>query len=69
MSTYITKQGDTWDGVAYKACGSEHYTGALMKINARHLHYHIFPAGISLDLPASDTVTAAGLPPWKQVDA
>ena len=23
MSTYITKQGDTWDGVAYKACGSE----------------------------------------------
>ena len=67
MSTYITQQGDTWDGVAYKACGSEYYAGALMKMNARHLHYHIFPAGITLELPETAAVSDAGLPPWKRV--
>lgn len=66
MATYSTKQGDTWDGVAYSQLGSEAYTDALMNANVKHLHYFTFPAGIELTLPEIEDEVNSDLPPWKQ---
>ncbi len=68
MSTYVTKQGDMWDAIAFEQCGSTSCTDKLMRLNMRYCSLFVFPAGIELSLPE---VTAADqkseLPPWKQV--
>ena len=65
MSTYTTKQGDTWDGIAYSELGSCKHVSALMRRNGKHLHYLSFPAGIELELPELEDRPDAALPPWK----
>ena len=68
MNTYITKQGDTWDGIAYNELGSVSYTDKLMRVNTPYLRYYTFPAGIVLNLPALyDSQNIGNLPAWKQV--
>ena len=65
--TYNTVQGDRWDSVAYKQLGSCAYAPNLMAANPQHLGYFVFPAGIVLTLPDTETQTSSTLPPWKKV--
>ena len=67
MSTYTTRQGDTWDGVAYAQMGDCAYTKELMWANQAYLDYFTFPAGIVLTLPEKNTAVASTAPPWKRV--
>ena len=67
--TYTTKQGDTWDAVAYLQMGSCAYTKELMWANRGFLGYYIFPAGIVLTIPEIIERVASTAPPWKQVSA
>ena len=65
--TYTTVQGDMWDGIAYKALGSESQTGRLMELNQAYLEYYTLPAGIVLTLPEETVTVSADLPPWKGI--
>lgn len=65
--TYTTVQGDMWDIIAFKQLGSVSYTDKLMNLNAEHIGYYIFPAGVVLTLPDADEDIPGALPPWKQV--
>lgn len=68
MKSYTTKQGDTWDSIAYKLYGDVKYTDVLMRANIKHHQIFIFSAGVELVIPEVDkTASGATLPPWKQV--
>ncbi len=69
MKTYTTKQGDTWDGIAYTELGDCARTKDLMWANQQHLGYCTFPAGIVLTLPESKIAASSinTVLPWKQV--
>lgn len=70
MSTYTTKQGDTWDSIAFSQMGSEEYSHLLVMANLAHRGMMIFPAGVTLTVPAVPEGMAASagdnLPPWKR---
>lgn len=64
--TYITKQGDAWDAIAYQVYGNETYTGWLMQNNFPLLDTFVFSAGVVLrtpDLPEGGDL--ANLPIWR----
>ena len=63
---YTTVQGDTWDIVSYKVYNDEHHVDLLMKANTPHIHTVIFPANITLDIPAVVIKESSNLPPWKR---
>ncbi len=65
-SAYITRQGDTWDAIAFRLWGQERLFDHLMRANPEHLDVVIFDAGVRLSIP-SDVKTAVEtleLPPW-----
>lgn len=64
--TYTTIQGDMWDAIAFKAMGSEDYTGALMAANRAYLEYYTFPAGVKITVPDVAASALNSLPPWKR---
>jgi len=66
MSSYTTKQGDTWDIIAYQQLGSTDYTDRLMSANLEHVGTFLFPAGVALRLPKIEEKTSGSLPPWKR---
>ncbi len=66
MKTYTTVQGDMWDSIAYHQLGDTAYTDLLIRKNLSYLEYFIFPAGVSLVLPAVSAAQSDSLPPWKQ---
>lgn len=68
-NTYTTQQGDTWDVIAKRFYGDEHYFDVLIRANIAHRKIVIFPYGIKLLIPEIDTASTAyeeNLPPWKQ---
>ena len=67
MKTYITKQGDTWDSVAFTQMGDCAHTDELMWKNRAYLDYYLLPAGITLVIPEPELSISSSLPPWKQV--
>lgn len=67
MAKYTTKQGDTWDAIAYQQLGDVSYTDKLMNLNQQYLGYYTFPAGVVLQLPDAVASTVDTLPPWKKV--
>ena len=67
MKTYITKQGDMWDAIAYAQLGDVMHTDKLMNANQQHIKTYIFPAGIVLNLPEVSNNEPDELPPWKKV--
>lgn len=67
MSTYTTRQGDMWDGIAYTQLGDVKWTDLLMSENLGYLDYFTFPAGIVLQLPEVPDPISNTLPPWKKV--
>lgn len=69
MAKYVTKSGDTWDGIAYTQMGSEMHFPRLMMRNRKHIGLMFFPSGIILDIPEPDPVINKNLPPWKRGEA
>lgn len=67
MKTYTTKQGDTWELIAYQQMGDSKYTKDLMWANQALLDYYTFPAGVALMIPSVEAMTSDSLPPWKKV--
>ncbi len=66
MSSYTTKQGDTWDMIAYQQLGSTDCTDRLISANLEHVGTFLFPAGVTLRLPEIAEKTSGSLPPWKR---
>jgi phage tail protein X len=65
MATYTTRQGDTWDMIAWLVYGSESYAQAMMRQNREHIDTLVFDGGVELELPPIVAETPVGLPPWK----
>ena len=69
MTTYRTKQGDTWDLIAlkvYPKIGSEKLMDVLLEHNPDHIHTVIFPANVVLNIPDVDIPVVSNLPAWKR---
>lgn len=64
-TTYTTKQGDTWDAIAYEEYGDTKYTGQLMAANFPYLDVCVFGAGVALSVPELTTETTDSLPLWR----
>lgn len=67
---YVTVSGETWDEIAYKVYGDEHYCDRLMDRNRDKLDYFIFPDGITLTIPykaelASTSQILSDYPTWR----
>ena len=67
--TYTTKQGDTWDSIAFQQMGSCDRTHDVMWANRAYLDYYTFPAGIVLTIPDVEPEASATAPPWKKASA
>jgi phage tail protein X len=69
MATYVTVQGDTWDGIAFKLYGSEAYMSALIAANLSQAETVVFGAGVVLAVPEIESASVpSSLPPWKAGD-
>lgn len=65
-STYTTKQGDTWDLIAFRVYGDVKYTGWLMQNNYPHLDVFVFSPGVILQTPElPEGMTMANAPIWR----
>ena len=65
-NTYTTKQGDTWDLIAFRVYGDVKYTGWLMQNNFPHLDIFVSDAGVvpqTPELPESEKM--ADVPIWR----
>jgi len=68
MRTYLTKQGDEWDRIAFEQLGSEHLVDQLIALNPEHRMTVVFAAGIKLTLPEIKTSPKeSGPAPWRRV--
>ena len=66
-STYITVEGDTFDGLALRFYDNEKLASAIIQANPDYCDTLIFEAGVSLTIPAVSTVTLPEtLPPWRR---
>ena len=64
--TYITRSGDTWDGIALRALGSEFYMHFMMDANPEHVWVARFDAGVELEVPELPApAPSTKLPPWR----
>ena len=65
-TTYNTRQGDTWDKIAYQVYGSEQYAGWLMQNNFSQLDIFVFDAVVVLNTPPlPEKSSGTGLPAWR----
>ncbi len=62
--TYTTRQGDTWDSVAFRLWGEERLFDQLMRANPAHLDVLVFAAGVVLAVPTVQIPQTLELPPW-----
>ncbi len=65
-NTYTTKQGDTWDLIAFRVYGDVKYTGWLMQNNFPQLDVFVFDAGAVLQTPElPEDEQLANVPIWR----
>lgn len=64
MTNYVTKQGDTWDKVAYETLGSEYLLPLLLEANYRYRNVVIFSGDVTLTIPDIDTSEVTERPDW-----
>ena len=65
-STYTTRQGDTWDLIAFQVYGDVKYTGWVMQHNFPSLDTLVFDAGVVLNTPAlPEEDQLANVPIWR----
>jgi len=68
MTTYLTKQGDEWDQIAFQQLGSEHLVDQLIALNPDHETTVVFAAGVKLILPeVKISPQTSGPAPWRRV--
>jgi len=68
MRTYVTKQRDQWDQIAFEQLGSEHLVDQLIAVNSEYRMTVVFNAGIKLILPEIKTSSQTFSPaPWRKV--
>jgi len=68
MRTYLTKQGDEWDQIAFEQLGSEYLVDRLIAVNPEYKMTVVFAAGIRLRLPEVKTSPQTfGPAPWRKV--
>lgn len=65
---YITRQGDTWDLMAYNLLGNEAYMRYLIEANWKLLDILVFPAGIEVVIPDIPDEIDEDLPEWRSSD-
>lgn len=67
MTTYTTKQGDTWDIISKTVYDDESYMNELIRANFAYINIVIFSAGVVLTIPDITTITEdETLPAWKR---
>ncbi len=64
-STYITKQGDTWDLMAYDLYGDEKYMRYLLEANWPLLDTLVFSSGTKVLVPDLPEETDEDRPFWR----
>jgi phage tail protein X len=66
--TTVTKQGDTWDSLAYQIYGSEMLAHLLLLANPQYMKMIFLPAGLVVSIPQvpGGTISkiSSPLPPW-----
>jgi hypothetical protein len=72
FTQYITKEGDSWDGISQKAWAKATLFPDLLADNVAVPGYTILPAGILLRIAIKEitgiTVPPELLPPWKRTE-
>lgn len=63
--TYVTKQGDMWDSIAFNVMGDCRFTDSLINANLTYRQIYIFTAGVVLVIPEVHDAPVSSLPPWK----
>ena len=68
MAVTTTRQGDTWDILAKRLYGDEHYMEELVNANLNHRKTVVFSYGVRIVVPEIETKNDAAndLPPWKR---
>lgn len=55
-----------WDGIAYRALGSELYMDLMLDANPVHRYVARFDAGVELNVPERPApARPSSLPPWR----
>ena len=62
----VTKQGDTWDLIAWRELGDVRHVEALINANRALIETQIFEAGVEINLPTVEPIAKEVLPPWKR---
>lgn len=67
-TSYVTKSGDTWSGIAFKAYGDVSKMSLITEANPYHTLYDVLPDGLEILVPIIDrpSVDELNLPPWKR---
>ena len=65
MKTYMTKQGDTWDLIAFNSFGSEYKMTDLLEANPDLVNVGIFSADVKINIPEIAAETISVEPPWR----
>lgn len=68
-STYMTKQGDTWDLMAYDLYGSEKYMRYLLEANWPLLDTLVFSSGTRIIVPDLPEEADEDKPFWRTGDS
>ena len=65
---YETKQGDTWDSIAFDFYTEEKLASVIVEANSQYADVLIFDAGVYLKIPVidEDEETPGTAPPWRQ---
>ena len=69
MKTTLSRMGETWDMIARRVYGDEHFMDVLIAANIELRNVVLFPYGVEIALPDIDTASTAynvNLPPWKR---
>lgn len=68
MSEYVTKQGDTFESIAWFQMGDSNQMVNLIRANRNHMETAVFEAGVPLQLPEPEPETAqnsTSKAPWR----
>ncbi len=63
---YTTIQGDCWDGIAKRLCGTEAAMNVLLEANQDYNDITVFSAGVVLTVPEYEAPRTNLLPPWRR---
>lgn len=69
MSTYVMKQGDTWNLISYSLypqLGKEMCVDKLIEANRQYIDTVTFSAVVTLAVPGVEVPETSNLPTWKR---